>query len=194
MGLGGINEPPKPEYMGQALLGWKVFKTGPTGTGLYARYVGIPIRPHENPNVPGEFLAQCAKLKSMSHKAQKDHGKGAPVEFCKCGFWAMWHEEGCYGEDLLAKKDLPQWAVVTLVWGYGRWFANDLSWRAERMRIAAFSAASPTGHKALEGHSRLHNAPILSAVEMREYASYAGANLAPEEPGGEKEIWLPDKT
>jgi hypothetical protein len=70
--------------------------------------------------------------------------------------------------------------VVALVWGYGDWLVNELTFRSEYMKFAAFRAV-PGFEMWTRVIAEDFGVPHLSIDELKEYASQAGASG--------KEIW-----
>lgn len=112
-----------------------------------------------------EQIAGC----SLNHEA--------PHETHGCGLWALW-EPSRYVLRHTHHSGRGR-MILALVWGYGDWYANELSWRAEKMRIAALCSGGSC--KSVEPLASVLAVPALTLEEMREYAEYAGMRLEGED-------------
>lgn len=124
-----------------------------------------------------------------------------PYENCSCGY-AAYHSldylhaemRGSYpvymrnsqfrdisGEGVLwgmSRGECPI-TILALVWGYGNLIAYDTTFRSEFMTLAALCSDGVELGPIATAHAESMNIPALSMEEMREYAKYAGRNLAP---------------
>jgi hypothetical protein len=67
--------------------------------------------------------------------------------------------------------------VLALVWGYGLWFANEISWRAERVKIAALCLDVPVGEEKVALIAEEMEVPAMSFLELVDYSTYAGMSV-----------------
>jgi hypothetical protein len=72
---------------------------------------------------------------------------------------------------------VAQRGVLALVQGYGLWFANEISWRAERVKIAALCLDVALGKEKVARIAEEMEVPAMSYQEMVDFSTYAGIRV-----------------